>query len=190
MIKIIDLLNEAKQVGILYHYTRISDLISIFENGLKFSKAISRFATSKTYPYSISTTRSWNFGGGDKWGLHQSAVRITIDGDKVSEKYKLDSANEDNLWNNEWQFWKANKNSTFFRPDEVPKPSVNSKEGKLFEERILSKSPGYLDIKYFIKVEVLEELWEREGDLTQSQIKKAAQQASIDFRIVSKYQKA
>lgn len=190
MIKLIDILNEAKQVGILYHYTNISDLISIFENGLKFGKALSGFATSKTYPYYISTTRSYNFGGGDSKGFHNRAARITIDGDKVSEKYKLDSANEDNLWNKEWQFWKSNKNSTFFRPDEVPKPSLNSKHTKLFEERILSKSPGYLDIKYFIKVEVLEKWWEREGDLTQSQIEKAAQQASIDFRIVSKFEKA
>lgn len=191
MIKIIDLLNEAKQVGILYHYTHISNLSLIFKSGLKFGKALSNFATSKTYPYYISTTRSYNFNGGnDKDRFSDKAARITIDGDKVSNNYKLDSANEDNLANKAWGFWKNNKNSTFWRPEEVPKPTLNSKYGGLFEERILSKTPGYLDTKYFIKVEVLEYWWEQGVDFRQSEIEKAAQQASIDFSIVPKFKKA
>ena len=70
-----------------------------------------------------------------------------------------------------------------------PKPTLNSKYGGLFEERILSKTPGYLDTKYFIKVQVLENWWEREVDFRQSEVEKAAQQASIDFTIVPKFKK-
>ena len=65
-------LNERKQVGILYHFTNFSFLPKILEsNSLK-----------SNYPY-ISFTRNKNY-------CPECQVRILIDGDKLSDKYKIE----------------------------------------------------------------------------------------------------
>lgn len=77
MIKLVSILKEAKQVGVLYHYTYLKNLISILKtNTLKLS------SNHET----ISFTR-------DKLAYKNIAsiysCRLVIDGDKLSENYKL-----------------------------------------------------------------------------------------------------
>jgi hypothetical protein len=68
----IEFINERKQVGILYHFTMIHALGKILEtNSLK-----------SHYPY-ISFTRNKSFET-------SSQVRIVIDGDKLSDKYRIE----------------------------------------------------------------------------------------------------
>jgi hypothetical protein len=88
MIKLIDLLYEAKQVGTLYHFTRTGELIGILENNIL--KASDMWATNKDSRSFNAFTRNkngWNVGG------FPTDVRISIDGDKLSNKYKIQPFN-------------------------------------------------------------------------------------------------
>lgn len=83
MIKLIDILkeiNEAKQVGLLYHFTPISNLKDIL---------LTRFL----YPNDegqISTSIRPNMSTRDFQDMkNASIVRLTLDGDKISTKYKV-----------------------------------------------------------------------------------------------------
>jgi hypothetical protein len=85
MIKLINLLkkiNEAKQVGTLYHWTKLKNLKNIIEtNTLNTSHA-----GHGIFNY-VSTTRSK-----DKFqfGIAESSdVAIVLDGDKISNRYKI-----------------------------------------------------------------------------------------------------
>ena len=82
MIKLIDLLNEGKQVGILYHWTKLKNL----ENIIKINKLNTSHAGHGTFDY-ISTTRSKNKL---QSGISEhSDVALVLDGDKISNKYKV-----------------------------------------------------------------------------------------------------
>jgi hypothetical protein len=77
MIKLVDLLKEAKQVGILYHFTSLNNLKPILESGVLLS--------TKGRKY-VSFTRNKNLSN---LGEDNSQVRLTINGDNLSNKYKL-----------------------------------------------------------------------------------------------------
>jgi hypothetical protein len=91
MIKLIDLLNEGKQVGTLYHFTNLFSLIKILEtNTFKGSNAWNK----NEKPF-VSFTRNKN-----GWGLVSGpgkTVRITIDGNKLSNNYKISPYDMQNL---------------------------------------------------------------------------------------------
>lgn len=81
MIKLIDLLreniDEAKQVGILYHFTSYPAMIKIIKDGFKLK------GMGETY---VSLTRNKNMQS----DTISNSVRITIDGDALSNKYKIE----------------------------------------------------------------------------------------------------
>jgi hypothetical protein len=85
MIKLIDLLkkiNEAKQVGTLYHWTKLKNL----KNIIKTNTLNTSYAGHGIFNY-VSTTRSK-----DKFqfGIAESSdVAIVLDGDKISNRYKI-----------------------------------------------------------------------------------------------------
>jgi len=85
MIKLIDLLNEGKQVGILYHFTDMSSLIKILETNIL--KASNKFEKEK--PPTVSLTRDKLADIRGVGGTGTKTVRISIDGDKLSNKYKI-----------------------------------------------------------------------------------------------------
>jgi hypothetical protein len=78
MIKLLDILNEAKQVGILYHFTDINGLLGILKTNELWA--------SETDANHVSLTR-------DKQGWYvgtlDNAFRISLDGNKISNKYKI-----------------------------------------------------------------------------------------------------
>jgi hypothetical protein len=81
-------LGEGKQVGTLYHFTRTGELIGILENNIL--KASDMWATNKdSRPFNAFTRNKngWNVGG------FPTDVRISIDGDKLSNKYKIQPFN-------------------------------------------------------------------------------------------------
>lgn len=94
MIKLVDILkeiNEGKQVGILYHFTNLFSLMGILEtNILKGSNTWDK----NEKPF-VSFTRNKN-----GWGLVSGpgkTVRITIDGNKLSDNYKISPYDMQNL---------------------------------------------------------------------------------------------
>ncbi len=84
MIKLIDLLNEGKQVGILYHFTSLSGGESIIKSN-----------TLKPINYDfISLTRDKNlYKTSDH--IEGGLVRLTLDGDKLSDNFKIKPYDED-----------------------------------------------------------------------------------------------
>jgi hypothetical protein len=136
MIKLIDLLNEGKQVGNLYHFTYLSSVSSIHEKGIKFAPNNSYLPKHEGMFY-IATTRDHmghNFIKGSEF-----VVRITLDGNKISEHYSIEPINQNYLMakdagiDNNW-------------------PSAKD---VYYEERIWSSKEGYLDPKYIIKMETI-----------------------------------
>ena len=84
MIKLIDILKEiteGRQIGEIYHFTSLDSIPDILESG-KLEPAIDR--SEKLGFISFTRNRALSTLGGFK-----SQVRITIDGDKLSNKYQI-----------------------------------------------------------------------------------------------------
>ena len=79
MIKLIDILKEAKQVGLLYHSTSGENLNSILRSNTLKGNQDSNYAM--TAGIQISFTRDKNYRPGE--------YTIEIDGDKLSNNYKI-----------------------------------------------------------------------------------------------------
>jgi hypothetical protein len=85
MIKLLDLI-EAKQVGTLYHFTTIEGILEI----LKSNKLVSSGG-------SISFTRNKNYlNEPGSYGKKLNLVRISINGDKLSNSYKINPFHNSN----------------------------------------------------------------------------------------------
>jgi hypothetical protein len=82
MIKLIDIINEGKQVGDLYHFTRFRNIIGILKSGT-LSPSGARIEKNGY----ISFTRDKSLGM--TLGSDRTEVRIQIDGDKLSTKYQI-----------------------------------------------------------------------------------------------------
>jgi hypothetical protein len=139
MVKLIDILNEiteAKQVGNVYHFTTLENWEIIKKQGIKFIKDnLSPFNPKyNNILYSISVTRDKSGDTPSAYG--KAEVKITLDGDKISNKYKITPVNASNIFQ--------------------PKSSDYSKEEGWAEERIISNTPGYLSTEYIIDVEELD----------------------------------
>lgn len=57
------LILERKQVGVLYHFSSLENIISIIENGIEFNdeKEVKELDPIMNGRYFISTTRKYNF---------------------------------------------------------------------------------------------------------------------------------
>ena len=137
MIKLIDILKEAKQVGPLYHFTNILFLNNILKTGLKFNPDNSGLSQYKNTFY-ISATRQQN-GTGTIKDIPEKTfnVRIKLDGNKISERYKVEPINVINVW----------------MAGGYGNPSIKYPE--LFEERIISNKPGYLSPSYIFQIDTI-----------------------------------
>jgi len=79
-------LNEGKQVGLLYHYTSTNGLKGILRSN-RINASEENYLGNELYY--ISFTRNKNFHKkGSKFGV-STEYRITLDGDKLSNKYKI-----------------------------------------------------------------------------------------------------
>lgn len=137
MIKLLDLVKESKQIGILYHFTNSSFLNNIKTQGIKFEPDNSGLYPNQFY---IAATRDKSGKGLFKYLDYKNLdVRITLDGNKISERYKIKPINVENIWNMD-----------DFEEEGEP---IISKFTEFFEERILSNKEGYLDPKYFISID-------------------------------------
>lgn len=81
MIKFSDILREAKQVGPLYHFTSYGRMILIVKDNFVLKPKI--LTSESDY---LSFTRNKQMISDSV----PSNVRITVDGDKLSEKYKIE----------------------------------------------------------------------------------------------------
>lgn len=85
MIKLADLLREAKQVGTIYHHTIYYNASNIVGTG----KLCSSNDPFEDGTYGISFTRDKAFHGKFTSNEGGSQCRFVIDGDKLSQNYKI-----------------------------------------------------------------------------------------------------
>ena len=86
MIRLIDLLKEAKQVGVLYHFTDFNLLKNILTQNIM----IGSFGNQDVKGRYISTTRDKNFYKSEpNLGAEELQAALIFDGDKISNKYKI-----------------------------------------------------------------------------------------------------
>jgi hypothetical protein len=98
-------LNEGKQVGTLYHYTSAAGLKSILR-----SNRINASEESYNYEdqYFVSFTRNKNFHKRGMMSGVKTEYRITLDGNKLSNKYKIQpfayepGHNYEESWQYDW----------------------------------------------------------------------------------------
>ena len=81
-------ISEGKQVGTLYHFTRLSSLQSFLTNGWDLGSHMDYFSFTRNpdmlnQKYKNDFTLDWKIG--DK-----RVVRIVIDGDKLSNNFKIE----------------------------------------------------------------------------------------------------
>lgn len=170
MIKKFISFNESKYYGDLYHnirtyplesvvpvdYQKVFDTLqNISKNGLKFlenkqsnnGRSIGKFKFL-VHDYSISVTR-------DIQTTKSYGVSLVLDGEKISERYRIEPFNLlANLDIKVSKYLKSNKYDGDWRENPTmvgyKSPIPNSRHWS--EEKILSKSPGYLDTKYIKKI--------------------------------------
>jgi hypothetical protein len=87
---------EAKNVGILYHFTSIDNLIEIIETNKMIGGDSISFTRDKNF---INTTGAASIG-------EPAECRIVIDGDKLSNRYKIRPYN---FFSNEYDVTRPNR---------------------------------------------------------------------------------
>jgi len=90
--KMINKVQEAKQVGIVYHFTTIDGIKNILENPIDKGCEIFTFISRNKH---FSTTRDFmltNNPNGD-FNVSTHNIRIAFDGNKLSNKYKVKPIN-------------------------------------------------------------------------------------------------
>lgn len=147
-----DFLNEAKQVGVIYHYTTFENGLKILQsNELKGSDAAD--STNANPVFAISFTRDKRFHDNHNVGFDVSSfgqrpqVRFTVDGDKLSNKFKVQPYSQGGAFS-------------------------KGKKGFEAEERVISNKPFSIPIIPYIKsVDILIEYkkpgkddWDMEWD--------------------------
>ena len=176
-----DSLNESKQVGIIYHYTTFEGGLKILQsNQLKSSDAAD--STNAKPVFAISFTRDKRFHNNHNVGFDVSSfgqrpqVRFTIDGNNLSNRYKIGS------------YAQGGKDGGVF-----------SKGGKAFEaeERVVSNKPFSIPILSYIEsVDILIEYkkpgkddWDMEWDYEtyapiSAELVKFAQDKNIPINLI------
>jgi hypothetical protein len=142
MIKLIDLLKEAKQAGPLYHFTNISFLNDIIKTGLKFQPDNSGLPQYKNTFYVAVTRDKSGEGVMEFLSIGKDFdIRIKLDGDKISERYKIEPINVENIWNAEDYKEQGER--------------IPTKFPYFFEERIISSKSGYLNPNYISQIDTI-----------------------------------
>lgn len=135
MIKLLTLLKEAKQAGVLYHVTHPSNAIKIINsNHLIGSYLEGVNPENQIKSKGISTTRDKNFFYDER--NRQNTVQFVLDGNKISNNYKIIP----------YDYWGREYN--------IPEEPQTIDEN----EEIILVPKGYLELnKYLIQVNLFKE---------------------------------
>ena len=120
-----DFLFEAKQVGVIYHYTT-------FENGLKILQsnelkgADAADSTHANLVYAVSFTRDKRFHNNHNVGFdvgsfgQRPQVRFTVDGDKLSNKFKVQPYSQQGVFSKDKKSFESEERVISNKPFSIP----------------------------------------------------------------------
>jgi len=136
-------LYEAKQVGILYHYTSLESLVQITNSNMLRQMGYD----------GVSLTRDKNFHKWDRESI-PSECRFIIDGDKLSHNFKIEPfnyyANDKDAFNNERPY---NHTPYYDEQEEVVKRPIKPLNKYVIQLQIFEKVLNeYYDNEYFDSV--------------------------------------
>lgn len=166
MIKLIDILNEAKQVGPLYHFTGFKPLTNILKNNCL------GMLRRDGYDEYVSFTRNKNFNevtkvfdlktGIDGWWRSEIGCicRIAVDGDKLSNNYKFKP------WRSK-VFSRDNPKSKWNQTPKVIKKGKKYFSADESEERIFTKGKC-IPIKQYITSVTLIDPYDEEIEIAKT----------------------
>lgn len=117
--------NEAKQVGVIYHYTTFENGLKILQsNELRGSHAAD--STNANPVYAISFTRDKRFHNNHNVGFDVSSfgqipqVRFTVDGDKLSNKFKVQPYSQGGSFSKDKKGFEAEERVISNKPFSIP----------------------------------------------------------------------
>lgn len=125
---------ERKAAGILYHFTDLNSLEGIFEEN--------RMVSSALYDY-ISFTRNYTLGTSSTWKSNSKNVRITFDGDLMSNRFSFSPF-----------LYDPEKDPLFGNPQDKGIDSRRKSYGDEREERIMKKEIPNIK-RYILQVDIL-----------------------------------
>jgi hypothetical protein len=121
MIKLKDILKEAKQVGTLYHYTAYTAAVDILKSGkLKSNPEGANRGTIGSPIHSISFTRDKTFHQSTRYLQKPLHCRFVFDGDKMSDKFKIQPYAQSNDFKKGTADFEAEETIQSNKPVEVP----------------------------------------------------------------------
>lgn len=86
-------ISEGKQVGILYHFTRLGNLANMLDDNFDMTSNNKYISFTRDYNlidyHKKGNSLSKNYKNLTSWG-EDFIVRLAIDGDKLSNKYKIE----------------------------------------------------------------------------------------------------
>ena len=124
------IIQEGKQVGILYHYTSLDVANSILKDGFikGGDKSISGYLESMVgdNKYSLSLTRNKNFHKFNRWIGEEIECRFVIDGDSLSNIYKIQpiTAVSGGIWDYKKQSKDFEAEEVIFSPNPIEVPII------------------------------------------------------------------
>lgn len=140
------MIKEGKQIGYLYHYTSLENLLNILKWDVMRATDGSKVDYGELEKgYFISFTRNKNFHKVNKM-FGELGVRITFDGDKLSNRYKIKPN----------QYMGREKKTSRGRG---PGDYTES------EERLYGVKEVKQVTKYIVKIEILKSVWHNEVEL-------------------------
>ncbi len=137
---------ESKQVGVVYHYTSLHNLIKILkDNTLSGGKIAYRNTfddiTKPLYLTGVSFTRNKNFHDNENRTITSMQCRLVIDGDKLSNNYKIRQFNQ-------FGIYKSDPTREIYTPHNVRET----------ESEELVECKEILNIKnYIIRIDIIKE---------------------------------
>jgi hypothetical protein len=150
MIRLKNLINEAKQVGIIYHYTTFEAGLKILQsNQLKSFEAAD---STKSKPvFAISFTRDKRFHDNHVVGFEESSfgntpqLRFTTDGNKLSNRYSVQPYSQQGAFSKDRKGFEAEERVISDKMFTIPLSDYLISVNLLIEYKKPSKNSDWMD---------------------------------------------
>lgn len=150
MIKLKNILKEAKQVGIIYHYTTFEAGLKILQsNQLKSGEAAD--STNSKPVFAISFTRDKRFHDNHVVGFDESSfgnkpqLRFTIDGNKLSNRYSVQPYSQQGAFSKDRKGFEAEERVISDKIITIPLSDYLISVDLLIEYKKPSKNSDWMD---------------------------------------------